>query len=232
MKGRLILIVGLICAAAAVIIPWVLHSRQVGYWMQVHTGTINESGPYYGFWSGFGSDLEEFGILGAIGAGIYQLIKKYNCHEPGCWRIGQHPAAGGQFLLCYRHHPDYQGRKPTHELIERLHREHLERQAAMQSKLHEAHQHRTAEPATANDVHRPQPSAQRLGRCRSAASSPGRPVWLASAQVSGGVVGLTGTACWAAFSPPKPKPGRVMPCSACLRDRQPGPGHSRISAVI
>jgi hypothetical protein len=41
----------------------------------VHTGTINESGPYYGFWSGFGSDIEEFGILGAIGAGIYQLIR-------------------------------------------------------------------------------------------------------------------------------------------------------------
>jgi hypothetical protein len=112
-------------------------ARPSWHWLQVHTGTANESGPYYGFWSGFGSDLEEFGILGAVGAGIYQLVKKYNCHEPGCWRIGQHPAAGGQFLLCYRHHPDYQGRKPTHELIERLHREHLERQAA---KLHEVHQ--------------------------------------------------------------------------------------------
>ena len=88
MKWRPILIASLICAALAVIALWVIHSRQVGDWLQVHTGTINESGPYYGFWSGFGSDLEEFGILGAIGAGIYQLIKKYNCHEPGCWRVG------------------------------------------------------------------------------------------------------------------------------------------------
>jgi hypothetical protein len=148
-KWRPVIVAALICAVVAVIAFWVIHSRQVGYWLQVHTGTINESGPYYGFWSGFGSDLEEFGILGAIGAGIYQIIKKYNCHEPGCWRIGQHPAAGGQFLLCYRHHPDYVGRKPTHELIQRLHREHLERQAAIHDKLDDIHQHRQATPAAA-----------------------------------------------------------------------------------
>ena len=159
MKWRPIIIAGLICAASAVIVLWVLGASQFGHWLQVHTGTINESGPYYGFWSGFGSDLEEFGILGAIGAGIYQLVKKYNCHEPGCWRIGQHPAAGGQFLLCYRHHPDYQGRKPTHELLERLQREHMERQTAMHSRLHEAHQHPAAKPSAASDVHQPQPSA-------------------------------------------------------------------------
>jgi hypothetical protein len=69
-----------------------------------------EAGPYYGFWYGFGPDLEEFGILDAIGAAIYQLVKKYNCHEPGCWRIGNHPTAEGRFNLCYRHHPDFQGR--------------------------------------------------------------------------------------------------------------------------
>jgi hypothetical protein len=163
MRWRLIIVAALACAGSVAIVLWVLHSRQFGYWLQVHTGTINESGPYYGFWSGFGSDLEEFGVLGAITTGIYQLVKKYNCHEPGCWRIGQHPAAGGQFLLCYRHHPDYRGRKPTHELIERLHREHMERQEAMYSKLRDVHQHRPTKPTTANDVHAPQPSAQRLG---------------------------------------------------------------------
>jgi len=162
MRWRLITAAALICASSAATALWVLHAPLFGHWLQVHTGTVNEPGPYYGFWSGFGSDLEEFGILGAIGAGIYQLVKKYNCHEPGCWRIGQHPAAGGQFLLCYRHHPDYQGRKPTHELIDRLHHEHLERQAVIHSKLQEVHQDLTAKPATANDVHRPQPSAQRL----------------------------------------------------------------------
>jgi len=159
MRWRLIITVALICAASAAIALWVLNAPLISHWLGVHTGTVNESGPYYGFWSGFGSDLEEFGIFGAIGAAVYQLVKKYNCHEPGCWRIGQHAAAGGQFLLCYRHHPDYQGRKPTHELIERLHREHLERQTAMYSKLHEPHQHPAAKPSAASDVHQPQPSA-------------------------------------------------------------------------
>ena len=150
-KPRPIIVVGLICAAVAATAVWVVHARQVGYWLQLHTGTINEPGPYYGFWSGFGSDLEEFGILGGIAAGIYQLVKKHNCHEPGCWRVGQYPAADGQFMLCYRHHPDYRGTKPTHELIERLHREHLERQAAIHGKLHEVHNHRTSGRAAGHD---------------------------------------------------------------------------------
>jgi hypothetical protein len=162
MKWRLIIAAGLICAASAVIVLWVTNAPQAGHWLQVHTGTINEAGPYYGFWSGIGSDIEEFGILGAIGAGIYQLVKKHNCHEPGCWRVGQHPAAGGQFLLCYRHHPDYQGRKPNHELIQRLHREHLERQAAIHGKLDEVHQYLTAEPTAAHDMNGPA-APRRLG---------------------------------------------------------------------
>jgi hypothetical protein len=121
----------------------------------VHTGIVNETGPYYGFWSGFGSDLTEFGVIGAIATAAYQLFKKYNCHEPGCWRVGTHQAAGGQFSLCYRHHPDYRGKKPTHELIERLHREHLERQAAMQGKIHEIHQNVVEGPAGASGASGP-----------------------------------------------------------------------------
>jgi hypothetical protein len=140
-------IVGLACVAVVVIAAWLVHARLVGHWLQVHTGIVNESGPYYGFWSGFGSDLEEFGIIGAIGAALYQLVKKYNCHEPGCWRIGQYPAAGGQFLLCHRHHPDYMGKKPTHELIERLHRQHLANQTALHEKLQDIQEHLTADGA-------------------------------------------------------------------------------------
>jgi hypothetical protein len=141
MKWRQIVVGGLVCAAAAGVILWVLHARLMGHWLQVHTGTINEPGPYYGFWSGFGSDIAEFSILGAIGTGLYQLVKKVNCHEPGCWRVGTHPAAGGQFMLCYRHHPDYMGKKPTHELIQRLHAEHKELQAAIHGKISESHLH-------------------------------------------------------------------------------------------
>src|ERR1700740_2343485 len=89
------------------------------------------------------------------------------------------PAAGGQFLLFYRHHPDYQGKKPTHELIERLHREHLERQAAIHSKLQEIHQGLTGTPAAADDVQGParplttarRPGTTRAGRAQASAYS-------------------------------------------------------------
>jgi hypothetical protein len=135
MTWRLTMLIALLSAASVAVVLWVLNAGPVDHWLGVRTGIFNESGPYYGFWSGFGSDLTEFGIIGVISTGIYQLVRRYNCHEPGCWRVGTHPAAGGQFLLCYRHHPDFQGRKPTHEVIERLHREHEERQAAIHSKL-------------------------------------------------------------------------------------------------
>jgi len=158
LRWRPILITGLVCAAVAGLAIW-LHAALVGHWLQVHTGIINESGPYYGFWSGFGSDIEEFGILGAIGAAVYQLVKKYNCHEPGCWRIGNHPAAGGQFLLCYRHHPDYRGKKPTHELIERLHQQHLERQAVLHDKLEQIHERVAAGQGEGPDETVPGPAA-------------------------------------------------------------------------
>jgi hypothetical protein len=49
MKWRLILIVGLACAVVASLIVWLQHARLVGSWLQVHTGTVNESGPYYGY---------------------------------------------------------------------------------------------------------------------------------------------------------------------------------------
>jgi hypothetical protein len=124
---------------AAGIVAWIVNASPVNHWLAVHTGTVNESGPYYGFWSGFGSDLAEFSILGAIGTGVYQLVKKYNCHEPRCWRVGTHPAAGGQFLLCYHHHRDFRGKKPTHDLIERLHAQHVAQQAAIAARLHEIH---------------------------------------------------------------------------------------------
>jgi hypothetical protein len=139
---QIIGVAGLATLAAVGVTAWILHAGAVNHWLAVHTGTVNEPGPYYGFWSGFGSDLAEFGILGAIGTAIYQMVKKYNCHEPGCWRVGTHPAADGQFVLCYRHHPDFAGKKPTHDLIERMHRDHVARQAAMHDKLQALHDQR------------------------------------------------------------------------------------------
>jgi hypothetical protein len=135
MPWRLTALFCLVVVAIAAVIAWALHGALVNGWLTDHLGVSNESGPWYAFWSGFGSDLAELGIIGAVGTAVYQMVKRYNCHEPGCWRVGTHPAADGQFLLCYRHHPDYQGRKPTHEMIARLHADHLRRQEAIHERL-------------------------------------------------------------------------------------------------
>jgi hypothetical protein len=170
-----IITAGVVCAAVAGVVLWVIHARLVGHWLEVHTGTINETGPYYGFWSGFGSDLTEFGIIGAIATGVYQLVKKYNCHYPGCWRVGNHPAAGGQFSLCYLHHPDYQGKKPTRELIERLHQEHLERQAALARRFRDFNEHLTDKHADASGVSSPGAPTGQEARTGDTQASPGAP---------------------------------------------------------
>jgi hypothetical protein len=140
MRVRPIVLVAAVFAVLAGVVAWVLNARSVNHWLAVHTGIADMSGPYYGFWSGFGSDIAEFSLVGAAFTGLYQLNRKYNCHQRGCWRIGTHPAAGGQFLLCHHHHPDYQGKKPSRELIEQLHRQHIEREEAIHAKLDETNQ--------------------------------------------------------------------------------------------
>lgn len=79
------------------------------HWLAVHTGTVNESGPYYGFLSGAGSDIGEVTLIGAV-IGTY---KHNNCASPHCFRLGRHPTADGLHRLCRHHHPDLMGKKRT-----------------------------------------------------------------------------------------------------------------------
>jgi hypothetical protein len=72
------------------------------HWLAVHTGTVNEPGPYYGFWSGFGGILERLVELSVIAA---ILLRRHNCEVRGCWRIGRHDTAAGH-NVCRQHHPD------------------------------------------------------------------------------------------------------------------------------
>ena len=72
------------------------------HWIAHHLGTDNLSGGYYGFWSGFGSDISELAIVG----GLISLARTHNCHVKGCWRIGKHPTADGLYKFCSLHHPD------------------------------------------------------------------------------------------------------------------------------
>jgi hypothetical protein len=82
------------------------------HWLAVHTGTVNEPGVYYGFWSGFGSDIGEYAILVGLTAGLYHSFRRHNCHERGCWRIGLHHVDGTPFIACRKHHPVLKGDKP------------------------------------------------------------------------------------------------------------------------
>lgn len=71
----------------------------IWHWFLHWTGSDNVSGPQYGFWSGFGSDIGEVTLVGAVLA----AARHKNCHVKGCWRLGHidpdhgHPA-------CRRHH--------------------------------------------------------------------------------------------------------------------------------
>lgn len=81
------------------------------WWWFLHlTGADNVSGPWYGFWSGFGSDLGELAIVG----GLISVYWKHSCHAKGCWRIGRHPVEGTHWVVCRRHHPQD---SPTPEQI-------------------------------------------------------------------------------------------------------------------
>jgi hypothetical protein len=92
----------LVVGIAAVVVYW----GPIRFWIAYHTGSLNTSGapPNYNFWSGFGSDLTEVTLLGAI-AGFYW---KHNCHHEkgwlpwGCWRIGKHLVDGTPW--CNKHH--------------------------------------------------------------------------------------------------------------------------------
>ncbi len=61
------------------------------------TGMDNLSGPFYGFWSGFGSDITEFALLGAL----ISIYKQHKCAS--CWRVGRHPVEGTPYLTCHKH---------------------------------------------------------------------------------------------------------------------------------
>lgn len=58
------------------------------------TGADDTAGTWYGFWSGFGSDLGEFAIITVVWHHL-------NCHESGCMRIGRHHV--GSQVLCSKH---------------------------------------------------------------------------------------------------------------------------------
>lgn len=74
-------------------------------WLYLFLGLDNASGSKYLFWSGFGSDITEFAVLGALAG----LLRKHNCETHRCWRLGRHAAFdavnGTTHTFCRKHHP-------------------------------------------------------------------------------------------------------------------------------
>jgi hypothetical protein len=78
---------------------WLVH------WTGCDYGLRYGKWSFYGFWSGFGSDIAEVTII----AGLVAVYRKHACHVRGCPRIGHHPftdeATGAVYVLCRKHHP-------------------------------------------------------------------------------------------------------------------------------
>ena len=89
------------CFALAIFIATFKHS--IWPWFEVHTGTWPGATPYYGFWSGFGSDIGEATII----VGIYMAWRHHNCHHPWCWRSGKE-VEGTPYIACHIHHPRHE----------------------------------------------------------------------------------------------------------------------------
>ncbi len=62
-----------------------------------HIAGLSNSGPWYAFWSGFGSDVSELSLLFLP----FIYFRHHRCHAPRCVRIG-HPNDIG-VVVCRRH---------------------------------------------------------------------------------------------------------------------------------
>lgn len=73
-------------------------------WLAHIIGIDNPVGRWELFWSGFGSDISQFALVGAI----VEFYRRHTCHVDTprfCWRPGTHPVVGTPFKACKKHHP-------------------------------------------------------------------------------------------------------------------------------
>jgi len=116
----------LVLAAAAALAAWIgLAPGAWQDWLGFSHAAYFTTGQNYAFFSGFGAWLSSTLGLSAI---ILTLWHHINCRADGCPRIGHYPDSRG-LKWCWRHHPDHHGRKPTTEMLHRLHFEHKNRTA-------------------------------------------------------------------------------------------------------
>jgi hypothetical protein len=97
------------------------------HWFLRYTGADEESGSWYGFWSGFGGSIPDFLIIGSI----ITIYRHHNCHVNGCLRLGK-PVEGTPYLACPIHHPAHHGEKRSvsQEVIQLAHKAHVDLESA------------------------------------------------------------------------------------------------------
>lgn len=107
------------------------------HWLAYATGSYNcpKTGcpggvaHNYNFFSGSGSDIGEITLVSIAIAAFATWWHKINCHVDGCWRIGKHDKAGGEYSVCRKHHNEIDGNPVGHKFsihhIRTKHHEHL-----------------------------------------------------------------------------------------------------------
>lgn len=95
---------------------WYFHTW---HWIEIHTGVLPLTpNRGYNFFSGFGSDLGEVTLIGAVVVGY----RHANCHIQKCFRLARHEYEmdGVKYRLCHKHHPKTDTR-PTLQDFDRHH---------------------------------------------------------------------------------------------------------------
>jgi hypothetical protein len=91
-------------------------------------GIDTQQSDNYDFVSGAGPILTTL-LLGS--GALIAFLRRHNCHQHRCLRVGRHPVAGGQFVVCRRHHPDVRFRAGVQaHHIAAAHEAHLSRRKA------------------------------------------------------------------------------------------------------
>jgi hypothetical protein len=97
----------------------------VWHWFLQVTGTDDEAGRWYAFWSGFGADFAE----GAIFLSILGMYHRHKCQN--CWRLalkaGLGRVEGTHYETCHKHtnKEDHAALKEQHRLRHPALHEHL-----------------------------------------------------------------------------------------------------------
>jgi hypothetical protein len=94
------------------------------WYFLVHVTGEDYGAPYghwvwYNFYSGFGASYPYL----LLSAGLL-FYWHHTCQgKPACLRWAKYRAANGQFKVCYKHHPDFSGKRPNISTINRMHEE-------------------------------------------------------------------------------------------------------------